>query len=43
MKRVHGEIRGKTAGAYDQVYSLVKRIPRGTVMTYGQIATLSPP
>ena len=40
MTRLHGDIRGKATGAYDQVYALVKRIPRGKVMTYGQIATL---
>jgi methylated-DNA-protein-cysteine methyltransferase-like protein len=40
MTRLHGDIRGKAAGAYDQVYALVRRIPAGHVMTYGQIATL---
>ncbi len=37
--RVHGDVQGKTAGAFDGVYALVRRIPRGRVMTYGQIAT----
>ena len=40
MARVHGDIQGKAAGAYALVYALVRRIPRGRVMTYGQIATL---
>jgi methylated-DNA-protein-cysteine methyltransferase-like protein len=40
MKRVHGDIRGRPAGAYDQAYALVRRIPSGRVMTYGQVATL---
>ena len=39
-RRVHGDVRGERSGAYDQVYAMARRIPRGTVMTYGQIATL---
>ena len=38
--RVHGEVEGKRASAWDAVYAIVRRIPRGRVMTYGQIATL---
>ncbi len=38
-QRVHGDVQGQRAGAYAEVYALVKRIPRGRVMTYGQIAT----
>lgn len=38
-ERVHGDVRGARASAWDQVYRLVRRIPRGRVMTYGQIAT----
>ena len=38
--RVHGDVRGERAGAYLQVYAMVRRIPKGKVMTYGQIATL---
>jgi methylated-DNA-protein-cysteine methyltransferase-like protein len=38
--RVHGDVQGDRSGAYDQVYALARRIPRGRVMTYGQIATL---
>ncbi len=38
--RVHGEIQGKRRGAWEGVYRLVRRIPKGKVMTYGQIATL---
>lgn len=38
--RVHGDIQGERGGAYDAVYALVRRIPKGRVMTYGQIATL---
>lgn len=40
MPRLHGEIEGKRAGVFARVYALVRRIPRGRVMTYGQIATL---
>jgi len=39
-RRVHGEVRGERSGAYAEVYAMVRRIPRGRVMTYGQIATL---
>jgi methylated-DNA-protein-cysteine methyltransferase-like protein len=39
-ERVHGDVRGPRASAWDAVYELVRRIPRGRVMTYGQIATL---
>jgi methylated-DNA-protein-cysteine methyltransferase-like protein len=39
-ERVHGEVAGDRAGAYDQVFAMTRRIPRGRVMTYGQIATL---
>lgn len=38
--RVHGELPAARAGAFAAVYALVRRIPRGRVMTYGQIATL---
>jgi len=42
--RVHGDVRGsgpdERHGAWSGVYRLVKRIPEGRVMTYGQIATL---
>lgn len=36
--RVHGEIEGARASAWNAVYALVRRIPKGRVMTYGQIA-----
>jgi len=39
-KRVHGDVQGKRESAWNAVYVLVRRIPRGRVMTYGQIATL---
>jgi methylated-DNA-protein-cysteine methyltransferase-like protein len=39
-ERVHGDVQGDRAKAWDVVYRLVRRIPRGRVMTYGQIATL---
>ncbi len=32
----------RTGGAWDPVYRLVRRIPRGRVMTYGQIAEMTP-
>jgi len=39
MKRVHGDIRGTKEQVFARVYELVRRIPKGRVMTYGQIAT----
>lgn len=39
-ERVHGDVSGDRRRAFDDVYRLVRRIPRGRVMTYGQIATL---
>ena len=38
--RVHGEVQGDRCAAWDGVHRLVRRIPKGKVMTYGQIATL---
>jgi methylated-DNA-protein-cysteine methyltransferase-like protein len=39
--RVHGDLHPKRGkGVYDEVYALVRRIPKGRVMTYGQIAEL---
>lgn len=38
--RLHGEIEGEAAGSFEEVYRMVRTIPRGRVMTYGQIATL---
>ena len=40
MARVHGEIEGKPKKTFTGVYALVRSIPKGRVMTYGQIATL---
>ena len=38
--RVHGEIAGDSrGGAWDAVYAIVRSIPAGRVMTYGQIAS----
>ena len=37
--RVHGEIEGDGRGTFAAVHALVRRIPRGRVMTYGQIST----
>ena len=37
-KRVHGEIEGERLNAQQQVLELVRRIPRGRVMSYGQIS-----
>jgi len=37
---VHGDVQGKHQSAWEAVYRIVRRIPRGRVMTYGQIATL---
>ncbi len=40
MERVHGAVRGDRRTAFTAVYALVRRIPRGRVMTYGQISAL---
>lgn len=40
MPRVHGDISGPRENAWTRVYELVRAIPRGRVMTYGQIAVL---
>lgn len=37
--RLHGDLPGGS-GAFAEVHALVRRIPRGRVMTYGQIAGL---
>ncbi len=37
-RRVHGDVEGDGAGAREAVFRLVRRIPSGRVMTYGQIA-----
>ena len=39
-ERVHGDVEGTRRTAWEAVYRLVRRIPRGRVATYGQIATL---
>ena len=36
--RVHGDVPAARQGAFAAVYALVRLIPRGRVMTYGQIA-----
>ena len=36
--RIHGEVEGRPGNRRDEVFDLVRRIPRGRVMTYGQIA-----
>jgi len=38
--RVHAELPAPRGGAFAAIYALVRRIPPGRVMTYGQIATL---
>ncbi len=38
--RVHGDAPEGRAGAFAAVYGIVRAIPRGRVMTYGQIASL---
>jgi methylated-DNA-protein-cysteine methyltransferase-like protein len=40
MARVHGDVAGEKTKVFKRVYALVSRIPKGRVMTYGQIATL---
>lgn len=39
-KRVHGEVSGPEKPAFEAVFEWVRTIPKGRVMTYGQIATL---
>jgi methylated-DNA-protein-cysteine methyltransferase-like protein len=39
-ERLHGEVEGDRPSAWEAVYALARRIPRGRVMTYGQIALL---
>lgn len=39
-ERVHGEVEGRKDRTFAEVWALVRRIPRGRVMTYGQIAVL---
>ena len=36
-----GASRVRPPSSYDRIYSVVRRIPRGTVATYGQIAALA--
>lgn len=38
--RVHGDVQDRGSGAWEVVHALVRRIPRGRVTTYGQVATL---
>lgn len=40
MARVHGEIEAGREKIFARVFALCRRIPRGRVMTYGQIATI---
>lgn len=40
MPRVHGDVEGDKARVFERVYELVRRIPKGRVMTYGQISVL---
>ena len=36
--RVHGDLEGKPVSVRDEVFAIVRAIPVGQVMTYGQIA-----
>lgn len=38
-KRLHGDIEGEPITARDEVLAIVRAIPEGRVMTYGQIST----
>ena len=40
QKRVHGEIEGDRLSARQEVFELVRRVPPGRVMTYGQISAV---
>ncbi len=37
---MHGDVSAPSAGGFEAVYAVVRAIPRGRVMTYGQIAAL---
>ena len=39
-RRVHGEIEGDRGSLRERVFAIVRGIPEGRVMTYGQISTL---
>lgn len=39
-RRVHGEVQGERRSVWKEVYAVVSRIPRGRVMTYGQVSEL---
>ncbi len=38
MRRVHGDLEDRPGAVAGAVYDLVRAIPRGRVMTYGQVA-----
>jgi methylated-DNA-protein-cysteine methyltransferase-like protein len=40
MPRVHGDVQGRKEEIFRRVYDVVRRIPKGRVMTYGQLATM---
>ena len=40
QKRVHGEIEGDRISAREEVFRVVRAIPSGRIMTYGQISTV---
>ena len=40
MARVHGDVPPGRSQVFRRVYDLVRRIPKGRVMTYGQISVL---
>jgi methylated-DNA-protein-cysteine methyltransferase related protein len=37
-QRLHGDVESPRRGAWDAVYAIVREIPPGRVMTYGQIS-----
>jgi methylated-DNA-protein-cysteine methyltransferase related protein len=43
MERVHGDVPGSREDVRELVYAWVRKIPRGRVMTYGQISALLAP
>ena len=40
MPRVHGDVQGRKEEVFRRVYDVVRKIPKGRVMTYGQLSTL---
>lgn len=40
VRRIHGDVDDPGGGAFREVWEIVRRVPRGRVVTYGQLSTL---